>query len=196
MQLIHERLALANAVCAALDVAQGNYVDGVASAARDLLHRWIRGRYSLPRGEVETHASDGLDQMVVPAGGEERMVELHLATYVCESLASMYTADYASDYTHDRNGVSQALDHWRAKRPIDVTLWRRPLKDGPAISLPYKGQRLSETELAYVKKASAQRQAASWNEALKDDMTYGPRSGLRVFVGGVRVNDRWPLVWY
>lgn len=195
MQLVHERLALANAVCAALDVSEGRYVDEVASAALGLLRRWVHARYPISEGEVEIHASDGLDQMEVPPGGEERMEELRLATYVCEGLAWMYTADHADDYANDRNGVSEALDDWRAKRPADPTVWRQPVAGGPPITLPYTGARLSATELSYVKKESALRQAAEWNEMLKDDLTYGPRTGRRVTVRSVRIDGRWPLVW-
>lgn len=43
--------------------------------------------------------------------------------------------------------------------------------------------------LAYVKQASALRQAAAWNSMLD------PRSPLRVAVGERRDDGRWPLVW-
>ncbi len=48
--------------------------------------------------------------------------------------------------------------------------------------------------LAYVKKASAARQAAAWNNWLREDPVLGPDSGMVVAVGE-KCDGRFPLVW-
>jgi hypothetical protein len=48
----------------------------------------------------------------------------------------------------------------------------------------------------YVKRSSAERQAAYWNVVLADDPAFGPSSGLVVGVSPIKDQDgRYPLVW-
>lgn len=64
----------------------------------------------------------------------------------------------------------------------------------PALELPAPGAYIGRHDVSYVKRDSARRQAAHWNEALRDDPVFGPGSGYCVGVGE-KVGRRWPLVW-
>jgi len=192
LELINERLVLANAVCAELDACQGNYAGSLPAAALTLLLAWVAARYEK---NVETRPSDGLDQMLVPPDAEDRMAELRVATAVCEALSMLWTADRRSEFNSDSNDITESLNCWRSRRSGDPTRWQRPVPEHEAISLPENGRRLSPTELAYKKKASAVRQARLWNKQLADNPTYGPSSGYEVGVVDEPVNGEWPLTW-
>ncbi|HET9646618.1 MAG TPA: hypothetical protein VFP34_00095 [Microlunatus sp.] len=111
--LICERLVLANAVCNALDSCGGNYAETLPRTALELLRRWVGARYEK---DVETHASDGLKEMIVPPGAEGLMEQLRIATGVCEDLAFLWTADTRSEYESDSKELSESLDCWRQER--------------------------------------------------------------------------------
>lgn len=64
----------------------------------------------------------------------------------------------------------------------------------PALELPAPGAYIGRHELAYVKRESARRNAAEWNDMLRDDPLFGPSSGYCVGIGE-QVGRRWPLVW-
>jgi hypothetical protein len=66
----------------------------------------------------------------------------------------------------------------------------------PEINPPRLGVPLS-AEFSYVKRASSERQARSWNDTLALDPFHGPAAtGLVVGVFPVRDEDgRFPLVW-
>lgn len=66
----------------------------------------------------------------------------------------------------------------------------------PALTPPSEDAPVTTSgfELTYVKRSSAEGQAAVWNEVLADDPVLGPSSGLVVGVGP-RANGRYPLVW-
>ena len=191
LELINERLVLANAVCAELEACEGSYASDLPATALGLLRRWVAAHYE---ADVTTHPKDGLDQMIVPPSAEERMVDLRVATAVCEDLAMLWTADLRSEFVSDSNHITESLNIWRSRRP-DPMSWQRPLPGGPTISLPSDRHRLSPTELAYKKKQSSVRQADRWNEMLADHSTYGPRSGYLVGVADKPVSGEWPLVW-
>ncbi len=63
----------------------------------------------------------------------------------------------------------------------------------PPVTLPREAALLNP-HLAYVRKDSALKQAATWNRVLADNSTLGPGSGFVVGVGE-RCNGRYPLVW-
>ncbi|KAA0078798.1 hypothetical protein CIW52_29935 [Mycolicibacterium sp. P9-64] len=67
----------------------------------------------------------------------------------------------------------------------------------PSLNPPRLGDPISsDGELAYVKRSSAQRQAAIWNEVLAGDPVFGRGSGVAVGVAPMKNDDRrWPLVW-
>lgn len=90
-KLLCERLALANAVCHALDEDSGRLVSATSRAALDLLRSWVREHHSTDG--PETKVGDGLEQMQVPAGDENVHQRLLTATSVCGQLAWLYTAD-------------------------------------------------------------------------------------------------------
>ena len=67
----------------------------------------------------------------------------------------------------------------------------------PSLNPPRLGDPISSNgELAYVKRSSAERQAALWNQVLAGDPVFGPGSGVAVGVAPVKNGERrWPLVW-
>lgn len=110
-RLLCERLALANAVCHALEESGGRLVDETSGAALDLLRSWVRQRF--PTDEPETSVGDGLDEMRVPPDAEQLRVRLGVATTVCDRLAWLYTADSSVDFKQDSLEVEAGLDWWR-----------------------------------------------------------------------------------
>src|SRR4051794_24171566 len=112
-RLMQERLVLANAVCAELEVSSepsGPFI----SAALDLLRSWVRAH--TPPDEGEIHPSDGLEQMVVPEGSEDLMAALRATSAVCDAVAMLYTADTPSEYASDSQHVAAFLRGWLKSR--------------------------------------------------------------------------------
>jgi hypothetical protein len=107
--LLRERVVLTTAVCHELRRTNGDYTDWRARAALDLLRRWVGERYE---ANVETHPSDGLDQMLVPEGAEELMAELRAGTEVCEALAMLWTADTRREFEGDSAAIRRLLDRY------------------------------------------------------------------------------------
>ncbi len=72
-------------------------------------------------------------------------------------------------------------------------------KGWPRITFPSQGQPLTEErDLAYRKRATSIKQAAFWNDQLKDDPIYGPTSGCTVGVAplpSLQDGYRWELIW-
>ena len=64
----------------------------------------------------------------------------------------------------------------------------------PPLDPPRAGRRIRGETFAYVKRVSAERQAAAWNEQLANDPVLGPTSGFVVGVGE-RSEGRYPLIW-
>ena len=62
------------------------------------------------------------------------------------------------------------------------------------LTTPASEHPISDLGVSYAKKSSAINQAEAWNEHLKDDPVYGPRSGFVVGIGP-RTAGRYPLVW-
>jgi hypothetical protein len=107
--LLHERVVLTTAVCHELRRTNGDYTDWRTRAALDLLRRWVGERYE---ANVETHPSDGLDQMLVPESAEELMAELRAGTEVCEALAMLWTADTRREFEGDSAAIRRLLDQY------------------------------------------------------------------------------------
>jgi hypothetical protein len=105
--LLHERVVLAAAVVRELQPSNGENVWGRAEVALRLLRRWVGERYE---ANVETHASDGLDAMVVPPGYEPVMAELVAATKICEALAMAWTADTQRELDGDIAAIRRLLE--------------------------------------------------------------------------------------
>jgi hypothetical protein len=71
---------------------------------------------------------------------------------------------------------------------------------GPPLTQPELGQAITcAADHAYRTRASAQRQAATWNQILAGDPILGPVCGFRVGVAPlVSAHDdgpRWDLIW-
>lgn len=103
MWLLRERVVLTTSVCRELRRCNEKWTDQRARAALDLLRRWIAARYEI---KVETHASDGLDQMVVPPEGEALMTEIRIGSEVCEALAMLWTADTQGEFRGDSERIA------------------------------------------------------------------------------------------
>lgn len=107
MWLLHERVVLTTSVCRELRRCNGEYVDSRARAALDLLRRWI-GAHWPP--ELETHAKDGLDKMVVPYGAEHLMTEIRIGSEICDALAMLWTADTQSEFKGDSARIGELME--------------------------------------------------------------------------------------
>jgi hypothetical protein len=107
--LLRERVVLTTAVCSELRRTGGSYTDWRPRAALDLLCRWIGERYE---AEVQTHAGDGLDDMLVPEGAEELMAELRAGAEVCEALAMLWTADTPRELEGDSLHIQRLLESY------------------------------------------------------------------------------------
>lgn len=65
----------------------------------------------------------------------------------------------------------------------------------PKLNPPRLGEPIS-TELSYVRRASAEKQATFWNMHLADDLTFGPTSGFTVGVAPTKNEEgRYQLIW-
>lgn len=195
IRMVHERLVLANAVCAQLDASDGQYAEDLSSTALRILLRWVGERY--PRPNAETHASDGLGEMAIPPGIEAQVDQLRAATRVCSDLAFLWTADTQSDFHSDSERLSESLEGWRRTvRRSAVWPMRggQPAHGGPEISIPQDGLPLSPLVKAG-DRPGAERLAADWNEVLIGDPVFGQASGFDVSVGAGAFNGDWPLVW-
>ena len=112
-RLLCERLALAAAVCHALEDDSGQLVSKTSSAALGLLRRWVREHH--PTEGPETLVGDGLKQMQVPPGDEDLYQRLRAATFVCGRLAWLYTADTSLEYDQDGWELEASLEWWRRR---------------------------------------------------------------------------------
>lgn len=66
----------------------------------------------------------------------------------------------------------------------------------PPVNPPRLANPLNPDQFHYVKRASADHQAAMWNLVLADDPILGPTTGMVVGVAPIRDRDGlWPLVW-
>ena len=124
LRLLCERLALANAVCHALDESGERLVDESSDAALGLLLDWVRQH--CPTNGPETLVWDGLDEMRVPPGAEDVRQRLDAATGVCGALAWLYTADTSSEFEDDGADLDAALDWWRRLCATILPAPRRP----------------------------------------------------------------------
>ena len=65
----------------------------------------------------------------------------------------------------------------------------------PPLNPPRLGDPINK-EFSYVKRASAEKQAAYWNTVLAKDTAFGPMSGLVVGVAPIKDEDGcYQLVW-
>jgi hypothetical protein len=106
-----ERLALANAVCHALEESGERLTDETADSALRLLLAWVRQHF--PSSEPETSAAAGLDDMRIPPDSDAIRQRLDAATRVCACLAWLHTADTFLEFEDDSTELIAALDWWR-----------------------------------------------------------------------------------
>lgn len=112
-RLLCERLALAAAVCHALQDDSGQLVSETSRAPLDMLRQWVREHY--PTAGPETLVDDGLEQMRVPEGDEALYQRLSAATYVCEGLARLYTADTQAEFGEDSWKLEAEIERWHRR---------------------------------------------------------------------------------
>lgn len=109
--LLRDRAVQTSAVCLELDSAD-RYADLRPRYLLSQLRGWIRDvtgiEYAIP--------SDGIDDMVVPEGGERLLTEITVGAEVCDALAMYWTADTGVESAHDAELIREALDRWRFAR--------------------------------------------------------------------------------
>lgn len=194
LDLLHERLALADAVASALDACEGKYIDRTARAALDLLRAWIGEHHSQAAGQFPS-LWDGLDAMTVPPGSEPVMTRLAYASAVAGALAKYYTADTTDESREDQNDISAALDSWRRARPADPTAWRRPVPGWPPLTLPRRSYLVVEG-VANDVETIAEDKAGELSQALAEPTVGWPWHGETVYVSRMGQNNQsWELRW-
>ena len=103
--LLYERLVLSSAVCRHL-AQSSSYIDPLPTTALTLLLRWVADHYE---AHVETHPSDGLSTMMVPAGSRALMSRLVKQAEICEAYAMMFTADTQNELRGDEEEITRLL---------------------------------------------------------------------------------------
>jgi hypothetical protein len=108
-RLLEERVVLTTAVVRELQRCGSSYSSGRPRAALNLLRRWVGEGYE---AKVETHPSDGLDDMLVSEGAEDLMAELRAGAKICEALAMLWTADTRREFEGDSAAIRRLLDRY------------------------------------------------------------------------------------
>jgi len=120
LDLLHERLALTNSLCFAVQRSGGLSEIRAPHAAFSTLMRWVADHY--PTDAAEPHANDGLDLMVIPAGAEPLLIELRAGTSVAWSFHTMTTPDTWGELQRDTRSVLESVLEWeRALAPHPST---------------------------------------------------------------------------
>jgi hypothetical protein len=138
VRLLAERAVLTRAVCQELIDAGGGFADRRPCVALSFLLQWIEGK--LPESlqvrtaagglyQREPRASDGIDQMAVPAGCEDLLQEIRDGARVGDALSMLLTADNSIQARGDEAVIRERLaaywaDHGAAVRaPSAIECW-------------------------------------------------------------------------
>ena len=121
--LLAERAVLTRMVCCELrDADIGGNCRRPHVALSQLL-RWINenlGKFV----RIEARADDGIDQMVVPAGYEQLLVEIRAGAQVCRALFMLSTADTSAQAEGDRAVIRKRLAAYWLQHPLPVVITR------------------------------------------------------------------------
>ena len=121
--LLTERAVLTRMVCHELRDAD---IDGNCRRPQIALFqllRWVNENL----GEfvrIEARADDGIDQMVVPAGCEQLVVEIRAGAQVCRALFMLSTADNSTQAEGDRAVIRKRLAAYWSQHPLPVAIAR------------------------------------------------------------------------
>ncbi|HEY2882126.1 MAG TPA: hypothetical protein VGJ15_06820, partial [Pirellulales bacterium] len=117
-QLLAERAVLTRAVCRELAEINGRFNARRPMVALSYLLRWVSEtmpealEFKAAAGNMyqrEPRASDGIDQMVVPAGCESLLEEIRNGASVADTLGMLLTADSMLELQNDEATVRQRL---------------------------------------------------------------------------------------
>jgi hypothetical protein len=119
LRLLSERAVLTRMLCRELLDAKAHLPDRRAVTALSMLLGWIA--LNFPESvRVEPHASDGLDRMVVPEGGQKLHAEVLDGSQVAESLSFLMTADTTRQSAQDEAVLRERLASYWAKHGVAV----------------------------------------------------------------------------
>jgi len=121
--LLAERAVLTRMVCCELREADIGGSCRRPQAALSQLLQWINenlGKFVW----IEAHADDGIDQMVVPAGYEQVVVEIRAGAQVCCALFMLSTADTLVQAEGDRAVIRKRLAAYWSQHPLPVAIAR------------------------------------------------------------------------
>lgn len=123
IRLLAERAVLTRMVCCELrDADIGDNCRRPQIALFQLL-RWINenlGKFV----RIEARGDEGIDQMVVPAGCEQLVVEIRAGAQVCCALFMLFTADTSVQAEGDRAVIRKRLAAYWSLHPLPVAIGR------------------------------------------------------------------------
>lgn len=121
IRLLNERAVLTRALCRELLDSSGNFSDLRSNTALVLLLQWVWR--NMPESvRVEPHASDGIDNMVVPDDCQELLREIRDGALVGEALFMLSTADNSYQRDGDMATIQKRLDAYWIDHPAGARL--------------------------------------------------------------------------
>ena len=136
--LLAERAILTRSLCRELADSSGRFADRRPCVALGLLLRWICEnlpgclQYRAAAGNLctrEPRASDGINQMTVPAGSENLLQEIRAGAAVGDALAMLLTADNPVQASGDEATIRERLAaYWSVhaapiRAPTSIECW-------------------------------------------------------------------------
>ena len=138
IHLLAQRAVLTRAVCRELSESSRGYADRRACVALSFLLRWIQENQpesfrflsaAGTMGEREPRASDGIEDMVVPAGYEDLRSEIRSGARVGDALCMLMTADNPTQARGDEDEIRNGLaSYWAShgtpvRAPMPIECW-------------------------------------------------------------------------
>lgn len=129
VRLLAERAILTRTICRELVEAGSGFADRRPSVAMSFLLRWIAEsmpeclRFRAAAGNLcvrEPRLSDGVDQMIVPAGCEDLLLEIRDGAAVGDALFMLFTADTPTQQRGDEATIRERLTTYWAKHSAAV----------------------------------------------------------------------------
>jgi hypothetical protein len=129
VRLLAERATLTRAICRELVETGSGFADRRPSVAMSLLLRWIVEtmpeclQYRGAAGNLcvrEPRPSDGIDQMIVPAGCEDLLFEIRDGAAVGDALFMLFTADTPTQQRGDEARIRERLNTYWANHSAAV----------------------------------------------------------------------------
>lgn len=116
VRLLVQRAVLTRSLCRELLDSDGNFSDRRPTTALAFLLQWVA--QNLPASvRLEPHASNGIEEMVVPDDCQELLREIQDGAQVGEALFMLTTADNSFQADGDRATIRKRLDAYWANHP-------------------------------------------------------------------------------